>query len=398
MLNNHKLKFYPVGNGDTTLITLKDETTILFDSNIRESGKDGDGNQIYDVKKDLLDSLRKKNSNYFLDLFVLSHPDQDHCRGYDKHFYKGNPDNYSDSNRKADEIIVDEMWVTALLFKSATNDDAKAFKKEAERRRKLWDDNDRNKDKPGNRIRMIGYNGDDKFENVPYSIPGETLNVINGSTKNDFEFFIHSPFKSSLITATAEKDKNFSSIVVQARFKANSNDRNFCTYVLLGGDADHNIWSKIWEISTKRSNNNEDKLEWDLFLTPHHCSWSFFNDVPYNDKVENKTPKYSSLKILDKKKGKGKIIASSKLIKRNDDNPPHYQAKEEYIKKLDSKDNFIELSKEPKESEPKPVIYKVTVQGPIREDTNQQGSASASGGGSLNALNTKTEYGSKSIF
>jgi hypothetical protein len=35
---------------------LKDETTILFDSNIRETGKDADGNQIYDVKKDFLDS------------------------------------------------------------------------------------------------------------------------------------------------------------------------------------------------------------------------------------------------------------------------------------------------------------------------------------------------------
>jgi hypothetical protein len=39
-MNNHD---------DTVLITLKDETTILFDSNIRETSKDADGNQIYDV-------------------------------------------------------------------------------------------------------------------------------------------------------------------------------------------------------------------------------------------------------------------------------------------------------------------------------------------------------------
>jgi hypothetical protein len=350
------------------------------------------------LKKDLLDSLKKKDKNYHLDLFVLTHPDQDHCRGFKKHFYQGNPDNYSDSNRKEDEIIIDEMWVTSHLFDSTTNDDAKAFKKEAERRRKLWEDDDKNKDKPGNRIRMIGYNGDDKYENVPSSTPGEIQNLINGSTKNDFEFFIHSPFKDSLITASAEEDANFSSIVVQARFKINSTDKDFCTFVILGGDADHNIWAKIWEISTKKSNNNEDKLKWDLFLASHHCSWTYFNNVPYNAKDENKTPKDTSLKILDKRIGDGKIIASCKKIKNNDDNPPHHKAKEKYQDKLAKKEHLIELAKEPKESEPKPVIFKITAQGPIREDNNQQGSASASAGGGIGAANRRTEYGSKSTL
>lgn len=397
-MSNHKIKFYPVCNGDTVLIVLKDNTTILFDSNIRETGKDSDGNQIFDVKKDLLDSLKKKEKNYHLDLFVLTHPDQDHCRGFKKHFYQGNPDSYSDSNRKEDEIIIDEMWVTSHLFDSTTNDDAKAFKKEAERRRKLWDNDDKNKDKPGNRIRMIGYNGDDKYEKVPSSIPGEIQNQINGNVKNDFEFFVHSPFKDSLVTASAEEDANFSSIVVQARFKTNSTDKDFCTFVILGGDADHNIWAKIWEISTKKSNNNEDKLKWDLLLASHHCSWTFFNDVPYDAKSENKTPKETSLKILDKRVGKGKIIASCKKIKDNDDNPPHHKAKEEYHGKLDKKADLIELAKEPKESEPKPVVFKITSQGPVREDTNQQGSASTAAGGGIGAVNRRTEYGSKSVL
>jgi hypothetical protein len=392
-MSNHRLKFYPVGNGDTVLIALKDETTILFDANIREVGKDSDDNQIYDVKKDLLDSLKKKDNNYHLDLFVLTHPDQDHCRGFKKHFYQGNPSDYKDSNRKNDEIIIDELWVTLLLFKNCTNDDAKALKKEAERRRKLWDNDDTDKDKQGNRIRMIGYDGDAKFENVPSSVPGEIQKKINGKTKNDFEFFIHSPFKDSLVTATAEKDANFSSIVVQARFKINSTDKDFSTFVLLGGDADHNIWEKILEKS--KDNDNEDKLSWDLFLAPHHCSWTYFNNVPYDDKEENKTPKDSSSEILDKRLGKGKVMASSKLIKNNDDNPPHYKAKTKYQAKLDKKEDLIELAKEPKESEPKPVIFKVTSQGPVREDTNQQGSAAAAAGGSLGAVNKRSEYGSK---
>lgn len=395
-MSNHKIKFYPVCNGDTALITLKDDTTILFDSNIRETGKDSDGNEIYDVKKDLIDSLKKKNSNYHLDLFILTHPDNDHCRGFKKHFYRGNPDDYKESNRKNDEIIIDEMWVTSMLFNCCNCDDAKAFKKEAERRRKLWEEDDDDKDKPGNRIRMIGYDGDERFDELPNSTPGETLNVINGSSKKDFEFFIHSPFKDSLVTATAQEDTNFSSIVVQARFKANSNDEDFCAYIIIGGDADHNIWAKIIEKS--EDNDNEDKLSWDLFLAPHHCSWTFFNDVPYNAKEENKTPKDTSLEILDKRIGKGKIVASCKKIKNNDDNPPHHKAKEKYQGKLDKKEDLIELAKEPKESEPKPVIFKITAQGPVREDTNQQGSASASAGGGIGAVNRRTEYGSKSVL
>ena len=37
---NNKIKYYPVNNGDTSLITLKDNSTILIDCNIREGDKD----------------------------------------------------------------------------------------------------------------------------------------------------------------------------------------------------------------------------------------------------------------------------------------------------------------------------------------------------------------------
>lgn len=395
-MSNHKLKFYPVCNGDTVLITLKDETTILIDSNIRETGEDAEGNQIFDVKKDLLLSLKKKDSNYHLDLFILTHHDQDHCRGLKKHFYQGDPANHNSTNRENDEIIIDELWVTSLLFSCSNCDDSKTLRKEAERRCKLWCDNDKYKNFPGNRIRIIGYNGEERYKDVPNSVPGEIQNQINNNLKNDFDFFIHSPFKSNVVTSTAKEDANPSSVVLQARFKINTYDKEFSTLAIFGGDADHYIWEKILNISKK--NGNKDKLKWDLFLAPHHCSWTFFNDVPYDAKEENKKPKNYSLEILDQKIGAGKIIASCKIIKNNDDNPPHYRAKEEYQKKLYQKEDFIELAKEPKKSNPQPVIFKVTSQGPVREDTNLQGSASAAAGGGIGAVNRRTEYGSKSVF
>lgn len=378
---NHKIKFYPVDNGDTTLITLTDKSTILVDCKMRTSAEDEDDTTKYDVKKDLLNSIQKRDTDKkpFLDLFILTHPDKDHCHGFDKHFYKGKPENYGKANKENDEIIIDEMWVTSMLFNGSSNEDAKAFKKEAERRRKLWENDDAEKDKPGNRIRMIGYDGDKRFENLPASVPGDIQNQINGSKKNNFEFFIHSPFKNTLIEATAEKDKNFSSIVLQARFKINSTDKDYAALVLLGGDADHYNWKEIYDKSVKHS--NLDKLSWDIFLAPHHCSWTYFNDVPYGDSEENKKPKETSLKVLDCKKGKAIIIASCKVIKNNDDNPPHYQAKQQYVKKLDDKSNFIELAKEPSEDAPEPVEFTITANGPSQAPKKTSNGALTSAGG-----------------
>jgi hypothetical protein len=57
-MSNHKLKFYPVNNGDTVLITLKDETPICL---IPISGKQA-------RMQTGIKSIKKKGSNYHLDL------------------------------------------------------------------------------------------------------------------------------------------------------------------------------------------------------------------------------------------------------------------------------------------------------------------------------------------
>jgi hypothetical protein len=364
-MGKHQIKFYPVDNGDTTLITLIDNTTILIDCKIRESEENSEGNKIYKVKDDLVSSLQKKSNNLHLDLFIVTHPDEDHCLGFEKHFFQGDPESYGETNRKKEEIIIDELWITSMVFNGASNEDAKKLKKEAERRRKLWDDNKSDKDNPGNRIRMIGYDGDKKFDNIPNSTPGETVNKINGKTIGNFEFFVHAPFKEHLVTATAEKDQNFSSIAMQARFKMNPSDSTWSCFFLFGGDADHNIWSEI--LKKSEANNNKEKLQWDIFLSPHHCSWTYFNNVPYADPEENKTPKDSSLKILDYKKTDAKIIASCKLIVDNDDNPPHYQAKQQYVKKV-TNSSFLNTASEPKEKEPEPILFEITDSGITRTD------------------------------
>lgn len=397
-MSKHTIKFYPVDNGDNTLITLSDETTALIDCKIREGEETNAGNKIFDIKADLLESIqRNDNDAPFIDLFILTHPDQDHCLGFKKNFFNNDsPENYGDSNKDDNEIIINELWCTTMLFNEVNCDDAKALKKEAERRRKLWEEDKPEKNDNGNRIRMIGYDGDEKFDEVPASVPGDviTLDDINGNNTENFEFFVHSPFKKSLIEATSEKDKNFSSISMQARFKVNKTDTDWVCYFLFSGDADHNIWKQILDKS--KENDNEDKLKWDILLSPHHCSWTFFNDVPYDDKEENKTPKDSSLDILGYKEGSGKIIASCKVVSSADKNPPHAEAKKQYQDKLNSDSDFIELATEPKEKEPKPYVFEITPSGPMVEG-EKEGYAAAALGGASNVVNKKTEYGSKSV-
>lgn len=382
----NKIKFYPVDNGDTVLIKVE-QTTIQIDANIR------DNDDCYDVMSDLLEELTADDKGrYHLNLFLLTHPDEDHCRGVDNNYYLGDPDKYSDSDKDNDLVIIDELMVTSMLFSEATSAPAKALKKEANRRKKLWDENSSLKNKNGNRLVMIGYDSDKKYANVPSYIPGETINKINGKVMALLEFFVHSPFKDNLVEGKAEKDKNETSIVMQARFKNATTDSEPKALYLFGGDADYCIWE---EIQNQCSNHhNDDKLDFDIFLAPHHCSWSYFNDVPY-DEEENGTPVESSKELIINHKTDGAlIIASSKLIKDDDDNPPHYAAKKEYKKLIGSADKFISLAEEPNSKNPKPVVFEITSNGFQRKDKNQQSGATGSSLGNTGS-GKKSTYGRK---
>lgn len=381
-----KIKFYPVDNGDTVLIKVPN-ATVQIDANIR------DNNDCYDVMSDILNELVTDNKGrYHLDLFMLTHPDEDHCRGIDNNYYLGDPDKYSDSDQENDLVIIDELMVTPMLFTDATSSSAKALKKEANRRRNLYDDNSPAKDKAGNRLVIIGYDGNKRYDKVPSYIPGDSIKEINGKKMSLLEFFVHSPFKDSLVEGRAEADKNGTSIVMQARFKYLSSDTQPSALYLFGGDADHYIWKEIQNQS--KNHNNDKKLDFDIFMAPHHCSWTYFNDVPYKKGVTD-TPVDSSKNLITKHKTSGAvIIASSKQIKDDDDNPPHYPAKEEYIKLIGS-GKFISLAEEPDSKNPKPVIYEVTSSGFQRKDKNQQSGSTGAAIGSSGTSGRKSSYGSK---
>src|SRR2546423_691859 len=122
--------------------------------------------------------------------------------------------------RGANHIIVDELWFAPRVFAPWEDkdlcEDAKAFKKEAERRIAVYRKDKAEGAKAGNRIRIIGYSDNPDLRGLEALIvvPGTSINIINGSTKKDFLFFVHAPFRKD--TDDEENGRNETSVVVQA--------------------------------------------------------------------------------------------------------------------------------------------------------------------------------------
>ena len=395
---NSTLKFYPVGNGDMTLLSLREEgnadQTVLIDCNIRETASGDEDKTKFDTKPDLLSSLKKRNNNPYVDVFVLSHGDQDHCRGFKKNFYQGDPSKYSDKNRNAGEIIIDEMWFSPMVAEESTNDDENVHQIEAERRLELHRKNDDTKEMPGNRIIIIGHDGDKKYADLDALryIPGKIITKINHTERKSFSVFVHAPYKQQL--QQEEKEKNHTSIVFQARFHSRSGNPKFSCLSMFGGDSDHHAWKIILEKTKKYENDKkQEALNWDIFLAPHHCSWSFFNERP---QAEHPTPEKESLQVLDYKRHNAKVIASSNEVLNEKPNPPHYEAKQEYVKKVTASKFWNTETHIVKGKTPQPIILEVTELGPI-PPKQEEGSSKSVGASYLGAINTPSTYGGKFI-
>lgn len=376
--------FFPVGNGDTSLIKLTDGTSILIDSNITKDSMDEDNSERYDVYSFLYKEIRKTMGIKHLDAFILTHADDDHCRGIGEVCYLGDPDKYSDEDKKNGLIVIDELWFTPRLFlteEAQKSECAKLLKKEAERRMSLYKSNKEERDEPGNRIRIIGFteNKDLKGLEDIITVPGNLIDKINGKKKDDFRFFIYAPVKKHVDDISGER--NDSSIIVQARFDIDGEEEACIAF--FGGDAGCLIWENVID------KNDEDNLKWDLLLAPHHCSWYFFSEDDSKD--EDAEPSQKLLDLLDMKREGAWVISSSKPIIDDDNNPPHFRAAKIYKDKV-GKSNFLCTGEHPDTKSPQPIIFLMSANGPVKDDLNEDQKSSVNAA-VKSVLSTPTTYG-----
>ena len=367
-MSNPTIRYYPTGNGDMTLIELTDGTTILVDCKIRNPEAENNNGKVYDVKTDLLDHLRKEDGVPHLDVFILTHPDKDHCQGFELHFYQGNPDSYNDEDKN--QIVIDELWFAPRVFSPHETDlcpDAEVFKEEAERRKKLHQNEEVARNDFGNRLRCIGYSKNETLAGLDdiLTIPGNMTKQIAGEERSDIQFFVLGPVKMN--TDDPKGERNDTSIAFAAEFL---NGDSVTNRVLFFGDAGCSILERIHD---QNQDDGNDHLEYDLLQAPHHCSWYTFSEKSY---AEDSSASDKVLSLLEGKRSGAQIIASSKPVKNDDDNPPNYMAKQEYIGVVGDK-KFRCTDEHSSKGEPKPLIFSLTKNGP-REDDPPQGNQSSS--------------------
>jgi hypothetical protein len=90
-----RIAYFPVVNGDCSLITLSDNTQIIIDCNTTAQAGDETDDTRYDVHLHLLDFGKKLGDKKIphVDVFILTHADRDHCRGFDSMFTRATPPN-----------------------------------------------------------------------------------------------------------------------------------------------------------------------------------------------------------------------------------------------------------------------------------------------------------------
>lgn len=374
-----KVTFFPVGNGDMTLIELDSGRTILVDVNIRCAADDPD-DDTPDVAKMLRERLKKDDDDrYYVDAFLLSHPDQDHCRGLKKHFHLGKPDKHDGS----DKILIREMWSSPVVFRRASRkdgfvfcDDADAWRKEAKRRANLVKDGEATED--GDRIQILGEDEDGKTDDLTSVLVkvDENITKINGLADGTFTGQLLAPLPlSEDEEEEASLTKNDSSVIVRFDIKAGGT-ADACCY-LTGGDAEVGIWKRLW----KRHENTPKALQYDLLQAPHHCSWHSLSYDSWSEKGDDAEVCDEARSALAQARDGAFIVASSNEIKDDKNDPPCIRAKREYEDIAgEAKGRFKWVG----EKSPDCLIFEITADGP-RPKTKLTKPAAIIGAGSVGA-------------
>ena len=95
---------------------------------------------------------------------------------------------------------------------------------------------------------------------------------------------------------------------------------------LLAGDAEVAIWEKLWD----RHQDKPGELEYDLLLSPHHCSWHSLSWDSWSEFGEDAQVSSKARLALSQTRAGATVLASSKPIEDDEDDPPCIRAKREY--------------------------------------------------------------------
>lgn len=351
-----------------TLVRLADPdtTTLLIDANIRAAADDPE-DATRDVAGDLRERLRRDaHGRPYVDAFLLSHPDKDHCSGLETHFHLGPLEDYSDDSKPDAEkkIVIREIWSSPLVFRRASKhhtlcSDAKAFNREAKRRVRRFRDGVGNAD--GDRILILGEDEDGKTDGLgAILVPvGEYFSRINGQSNAYFQAHLLAPLPGRDDDEEELLSKNHSSTILNMQLASSVLRPDSCRF-LTGGDAEVAIWERVW----RQHNATPDVLAFDVLQAPHHCSWHSLSYDSWSQLGEKAKVAPDARSALGQARFGALVVASSKPVKEDDADPPCIRAKREYQTILAGVSGmFLCTGEHPNSWAPEPLEIEVTAAG-----------------------------------
>lgn len=365
----HKIKVYPVGNGDTAQIVLMNGKRILLDFRHQVQGEDK-SNSAIDLKKTLSEELRSANRNDF-DIVAFTHADQDHIQGSTEFFELLHSKTYQGPGR----IKIRELWVpAAMILEEAEQNqrDSEFVILRQEARYRLKEGfGIRVFSKPDKLKQWLVDNGltvasrSHLISDAGTVVP--SLNLANDGV----EFFCHSPFIDQV--DEEEAMRNGAALIFQVRFQVGSAQTNYFAI----GDSEYAILEDIVRIS--KLHGNSDRLKWDLLNIPHHCSYKALGP----EKGENETEPTKLIKeFLTAGQAGSYMICSSDPISADTKafeavQPPHIQAKKAYVRYLNQIQGrrFLVTMEEPNTKAPEPIVFEITEFGPRLLGQSKTGAA-----------------------
>ena len=351
-----KITFHPLGNADCTRLDLADGQKMLVDyADVRNA--DDSSDLRVDLPKELKNDLRAARHDYY-NVVLFTHLDDDHCHGAGDFFWLDHAKKYQGEDR----IKIRELWVpAAAILEEGSKDSARLVRQEARYRLKRGS-GVRVFSRPAKLKDWLEENGlalkdrEHLITDAGQCVPGFSM-----SGKERVEFFIHCPFgwrqdEKEIV------DRNQDSVVFQATFLEGRRE----TRVLFMSDIDHESIDQI--VKTTKRNKNEDRLLWDVFKIPHHCSYLSVGP----EKGTDETKPTEDMKSLCETQGQERstMMSTSKSIpvkgsdEDKDPQPPHRQSAAYYKRVAKAKDGAFKVTMDlPSASKPKPSTIEITARG-----------------------------------
>ena len=346
------ITFYPLRNADCCLIRLANRHLFAFDYADKFCSSLDDDRRMplqENFKADIGWPDRKE-----IDVLAVTHGDEDHVKGIGDTFWLEHAQKYQSENR----IKAKELWVpAAMIVEEACEDDTRIVQAEA-RHRLLHKQGIRVFSRPEHLRDWFKERGL-RLEDFCDVITDAGRPIPNWDLENNgIEFFVHAPFAQR--TADGLLDRNENCLVMQATIRAGAKDVRF----LITADSVSENWQRMVQIT--RLHENDERLAWDVFKVPHHCSYKSMS----SEKGETKTTPVPEFEwLLEQGTERSVIVSSSReipSINTEDDQPPHVQTYRRYRDTADSLDADLVVTMEnPNKRHPKRTIIDLGKNGPM---------------------------------